>query len=53
MLDRIAQIRSEAEAAISAAPDADALDKLRVRYLGRRSELTSDAVAGPDETCMP
>jgi len=40
MLDRIAQIRSEAEAAISAAPDADALDKLRVRYLGRRSELT-------------
>jgi phenylalanyl-tRNA synthetase alpha chain len=40
MLERIAEIRTEAEAAISAAADADALEQLRVRYLGRRSELT-------------
>jgi len=40
MLDRIAEIRNEAEVAISAARDADALEELRVRYLGRRSELT-------------
>jgi phenylalanyl-tRNA synthetase alpha chain len=40
MLDRIAEIRTEAEAAISAAADPDALEELRVRYLGRRSELT-------------
>jgi phenylalanyl-tRNA synthetase alpha chain len=40
MLDRIAEIRTEAEAAISAAGDLDALEELRVRYLGRRSDLT-------------
>src|ERR671919_3123484 len=40
MLDRIAQIRQEAEAAIRAAADPGALEELRVRYLGRRSELT-------------
>jgi phenylalanyl-tRNA synthetase alpha chain len=40
MLDRIAEIRSDAEAAIASAADAEALEELRVRYLGRRSELT-------------
>jgi phenylalanyl-tRNA synthetase alpha chain len=40
MIDRIAQIREEAEAAIAAAEDPDALEQLRVRYLGRRAELT-------------
>ena len=38
---RIEELRSEAEAAIDAAPDAAALDGLRVRFLGRKSELTS------------
>ncbi len=40
MLERIAKLRSEAEAAIASAADADALEELRVRYLGRRAELT-------------
>ena len=39
MTDRIATLRSEAEAAIKAAPDSDALEELRIRYLGRRAEL--------------
>jgi phenylalanyl-tRNA synthetase alpha chain len=33
-------LRTEAEAAVAAAGDAAELDELRVRYLGRRSELT-------------
>jgi phenylalanyl-tRNA synthetase alpha chain len=41
MLERIAQLREEAEAAIDAASDAAALEELRVRYLGRKSELTA------------
>jgi phenylalanyl-tRNA synthetase alpha chain len=41
MVDRIAELREEAEAAIDAAGDAAALEELRVRYLGRKSELTS------------
>jgi phenylalanyl-tRNA synthetase alpha chain len=41
MLERIAQIRRDAEEAISGAADSDALEELRVRYLGRRSELTA------------
>jgi phenylalanyl-tRNA synthetase alpha chain len=40
MLDRIAQIRTDAEAAIAAAETAEALEELRVRYLGRKAELT-------------
>jgi phenylalanyl-tRNA synthetase alpha chain len=40
MLDRIETLRAEAAAAIAAAPDAAALEELRVRYLGRKSELT-------------
>jgi phenylalanyl-tRNA synthetase alpha chain len=35
------QLRSEAEAAIRSATDSAALEELRVRYLGRKSELTS------------
>ena len=41
MLDRIAQIQAEAEAAIAAAPGTAELEELRVRCLGRKSELTS------------
>jgi phenylalanyl-tRNA synthetase alpha chain len=37
---RVEQLRQEAQAAIEAASDADGLEDLRVRYLGRRSELT-------------
>ena len=35
------QLRSKAEAAIRSAPDSAELEELRVRYLGRKSELTS------------
>jgi phenylalanyl-tRNA synthetase alpha chain len=35
------QLRSEAEAAIAAAGSAEALEELRVRYLGRKSQLTA------------
>jgi phenylalanyl-tRNA synthetase alpha chain len=37
---RIDQLRSEAEAAIAAASGAAELEELRVRYLGRKAELT-------------
>jgi phenylalanyl-tRNA synthetase alpha chain len=40
MLDRISQLRSDAEAAIAAARTAEELEELRVRYLGRKAELT-------------
>jgi phenylalanyl-tRNA synthetase alpha chain len=36
----LAQLRSEAEAAVAAATTAAELEELRVRYLGRKSELT-------------
>jgi phenylalanyl-tRNA synthetase alpha chain len=39
MIDRIDQLRSEAVAAIAAAPSTAALEELRVRYLGRKAEL--------------
>jgi phenylalanyl-tRNA synthetase alpha chain len=39
MIERIAQLRSEAEDAIAAARDTSALEDVRVRYLGRRAEL--------------
>ncbi len=39
MIDRIEQLRSEAESAISAAASSEALEQLRVRYLGRKAEL--------------
>lgn len=41
MIERVDELRSEAEAAIAAAPSSDALEELRVRYLGRKAELTS------------
>ncbi len=40
-LDRVAEIRSEAAAAIEAAPGTAELEELRVRYLGRKAELTA------------
>jgi phenylalanyl-tRNA synthetase alpha chain len=38
---RLDELRSEAEAAIAQAGSADELEELRVRYLGRKSELTT------------
>jgi phenylalanyl-tRNA synthetase alpha chain len=40
MLDRIAQIRSEAEEAVATASSVAELEELRVRHLGRKAELT-------------
>jgi phenylalanyl-tRNA synthetase alpha chain len=40
VLDRIQQLRADAEAAIAGAETAEALAELRVRYLGRKAELT-------------
>jgi phenylalanyl-tRNA synthetase alpha chain len=40
MVERIAQIRSEAQEAINAASSTNELEQLRVRYLGRKAELT-------------
>jgi phenylalanyl-tRNA synthetase alpha chain len=39
MTERIAQIQQEAEAAIGSAPTTEALEDVRVRYLGRKAEL--------------
>src|SRR3954469_6066772 len=39
MLDRIAALRKEAEAAFAAPPDSAALEELRVKHLGRKAEL--------------
>jgi DNA-binding NarL/FixJ family response regulator len=39
LIERIAQLREEAEAAIGAVSDSAALEELRVRYLGRKAEL--------------
>src|ERR1044071_7336492 len=41
MLERIEEIRGEAAAAIGAAGSSAALEELRVRYLGRKAELTT------------
>jgi phenylalanyl-tRNA synthetase alpha chain len=41
MLERIEEIRGEAIAAIAAAPSSAELEELRVRYLGRKAELTA------------
>lgn len=40
MLERIEAIREEAKAAIEAADDVAALEEARVKYLGRKAELT-------------
>src|SRR5258708_635932 len=37
--ERIASLRAEAEPAIAAAVDSQALEELRVRHLGRKAEL--------------
>ena len=39
MSDRIEEIRAEAQAAIDAATSSDALEEVRIRYLGRKAEL--------------
>ncbi|MDX6667806.1 MAG: phenylalanyl-tRNA synthetase alpha chain [Solirubrobacteraceae bacterium] len=39
MMERIAELRTEAEQAIAAATASDALEELRIRYLGRKAEL--------------
>src|SRR4051794_20990045 len=39
MLDRIGELRSEAEAAIASASSTAELEELRVRFLGRKAEL--------------
>jgi phenylalanyl-tRNA synthetase alpha chain len=39
MMERIAELRKEAEQAIAAATSSDALEELRIRYLGRKAEL--------------
>jgi phenylalanyl-tRNA synthetase alpha chain len=41
MLERIEKIRAEAAAAIEAAASSAELEELRVRYLGRKAELTT------------
>jgi phenylalanyl-tRNA synthetase alpha chain len=50
VIDRIEQLRAEAEGAISAAASSEALQDLRVRYLGRKAELPQmlRALAGLD-----
>ncbi len=40
-VERISELRAEAEAAIASASGTAELEELRVRYLGRRSELTT------------
>ena len=40
MLERIEELRKEARAALEAATEAAALEEIRVRYLGRKAELT-------------
>ena len=40
-VDRVEELRTEGAGAIAAAADSVALEELRVRYLGRKSELTS------------
>ena len=37
MIDRIEQLEQEARAAVDAAADTDALEDVRIRYLGRKA----------------
>ncbi len=39
MIERITELRAEASEAIASAPTSEALEELRVRYLGRKAEL--------------
>jgi phenylalanyl-tRNA synthetase alpha chain len=41
MVDRIEEIRNEAQEAIASASSTEELEQLRVRFLGRKAELTS------------
>ena len=41
MKEQLATIRTQALAALEQAPDAAALDELRIRYLGKKGELTA------------
>ena len=41
MKEKLAQIRAEALGAIQQVQDAAALDALRVKYLGKKGELTA------------
>jgi phenylalanyl-tRNA synthetase alpha chain len=41
VLERISELRRQAEDEISSAADLDALEELRVRHLGRKAELTT------------
>jgi phenylalanyl-tRNA synthetase alpha chain len=41
VVERISELRGQAESEIASAPDLDALEELRVRYLGRKAELTA------------
>src|SRR5271154_3081880 len=39
MIERIAALRAQADGEIAKAPTSEALEELRVRYLGRKAEL--------------
>ncbi len=39
LLERIEELQSHAEQALAGAPDSEAIEELRVRYLGRKAEL--------------
>src|SRR3954451_6100422 len=39
MIDRVQELRREGEAAIGAAGSSEDLERLRIRYLGRKAEL--------------
>ncbi|MDQ6822866.1 MAG: phenylalanine--tRNA ligase subunit alpha [Actinomycetota bacterium] len=39
MTERIDQIRAQGQEAVNAAPDTQALEEIRIRYLGRKAEL--------------
>src|SRR5208282_4880783 len=39
MIERIEELRAQADVAIATAPTSEALEELRVRYLGRKAEL--------------
>src|SRR5918996_6865 len=41
VVERISDLRRQAEDEIASAPDLDALEELRVRHLGRKAELTT------------
>jgi phenylalanyl-tRNA synthetase alpha chain len=56
MIDRIEELRQEAEQAIAAAPDTQTLEAIRIKYLGRKAELPNllrnVAQLPPDERAL-